>query len=126
MALIIKEHTVTGTRRNDTVRTLYDTGAGVSCVRRDIAEILGESHTRPTPMRFLTFDGQEGASASQTIDLDIDIDGTILRHTFYVMDDLAEEIIIGADMMQTWKISLDMENEAVSIDPRILFLNMRI
>ena len=41
------------------------------------------------------------------------------------MDDLAEELIIGADMMQTWKISLDLENEAVSIDPRILYLNMR-
>ena len=126
MGLIIEEYTVTGTRRNDTVRALYDTGAGVSCVRRDIAEILGETHTRPTPMRFMTFDGQEGASASQTIDLDIDIDGTILRHTFYVMEDLAEEIIIGADMMQTWKIGLDMENEAVSIDPRIMFLNARI
>ena len=126
MGLIIKEHTVTGTRRNDTVRTLYDTGAGLSCVRRDIAEILGETHTRPNPVRFMGFDGQEGASASQTIDLDIDIEGTILSHTFYVMDDLAEEIIIGADMMQTWKISLDMENETVSIDPRILFLNMRI
>ena len=68
------------------------------------------------------FDGQEVASASQTIDLDIDIEGTILSHTFYVMDDLAEEIIIGADMMQTWKISLDMESETVSIDPRFLFL----
>ena len=126
MGLIIKEHTVTGTRRNDTVRMLYDTGAGISCIRRDIAEVLGETHTRPTPMRFMMFDGQEGASASETIDLDIDIDGTILRHSFYVMDDLAEEIIIGADIMQTWKISLDMENETVSIDPRILFLNMRI
>ena len=126
MGLIIKEHTVTGTRRNDTVRALYDTGAGLSCVRRDIAEILGETHTRPTPMRFMAFDGQEGASTDQTIDLDIDINGTILRHTFYVMDDLAEEIIIGADIMQTWKISLDMENETVSIDPRILFLNLRI
>ena len=126
MGLIIREHAVTGTCRNDTVRTLYDTGAGVSCIRRDIAEILGETHTRPTPMRFMAFDGQEGVSASQTIDLDIDIEGTVLRHTFYVMDDLAEEIIIGADMMQTWKISLDMESETVSIDPRILFLNLRI
>ena len=126
MGLIIREHTVTGTRRNDTVRTLYDTGAGVSCVRRDIAEILGEIHTRPTPMRFMSFDGREGASASEIIALDIDIEGTVLRHTFYVMDDLAEEIILGADMMQLWKIGLDMENETVSIDPRILFLNLRI
>lgn len=63
MGLIIKEHTVTGTRRNDTVRTLYDTGAGLSCVRRDIAEILGETHTRPNPVRFMGFDGQEAPAA---------------------------------------------------------------
>lgn len=126
MGLIIKEYNVTGTRHSDTVRTLYDTGAGLSLVRRDIAEILGEAHNRPTPMRFMMADGQEGSSASQTIDLDIDIDGTTLRHTFYVMDDLAEEIIIGADLMQTWKISLDMEKEEVAIDPRILYLNRRI
>ena len=125
MGLIIKEYTVTGTRRNDTVRVLYDTGAGLSFVRRDIADILGEAHSRPTPMRFMMADGREGASTSQTIDLDIDIDGTTLRHSFYVMEDLAEELIVGADMMQTWKISLDLENEEVSIDPRILFLNMR-
>ena len=46
MGLIIKEHTATGTRRTD-VRTLYDTEVGLSCVRLDIAEILGETHTRP-------------------------------------------------------------------------------
>ena len=126
MGLIVKEHTVTGTRRNDTVRVLYDTGAGLSCIRRDIADILGETHTRPNPVRFMSFDGQEGASASEIIALDIDIEGNVLSHTFYVMDDLAEEIILGADMMQTWKISLDMESETVSIDPRILFLNLRI
>ena len=68
MGLIIKEYTVTGTRRTDAVRALYDTGAGLSFVRRDIAEILGEAHNRPTPMRFMMADGQEGASASQTID----------------------------------------------------------
>ena len=36
---------------------------------------------------------------------------------FHIADDLAEELIIGADMMQKFKISLDLDNEAVSIDP---------
>jgi hypothetical protein len=45
-----------------------------------------------------------------------------LIFNYYVVDDLAEELIIGADMMQRWKISLDLDNEAVSIDPRALYM----
>ena len=126
MGLIIKEYTVTGTRRSDIVRVLYDTGSGLSFTRRDIAEILGEIVDTPTPLRFMMADGREGLTVNQRINLSIDIDGTVLPHSFYVADDLAEELIIGADMMQTWKISLDLDQEAVAIDPRILYLNMRI
>ena len=126
MGLIIKEYMVTGTRRSDMVRVLYDTGAGLSFARRDIAEMLGEILDTPSPLRFMMANGQEGLTVNQRINLDIDIDGTTLPHSFYVADDLAEEVIIGADLMQTWKISLDLEKEAVSIDPRILYLNMRI
>ena len=126
MGLIIKEYTVTGTRRSDIVRVLYDTGSGLSFTRRDIAEMLGEIVDTPTPLRFMMADGREGLTVNQRINLSIDIDGTVLPHSFYVADDLAEELIIGADMMQTWKISLDLDQEAVAIDPRILYLNMRI
>ena len=43
-------------------------------------------------------------------------------HHYYVADGLAEELVIGADLMQRFKISLDMDNGAVSIDPRALYL----
>lgn len=126
MGLIIKEYTVTGTRRSDIVRVLYDTGSGLSFARRDIAEMLGEIVDMPDPLRFMMADGREGLTVNQRINLSINIDGTVLPHSFYVADDLAEELIIGVDIMQTWKISLDPVQEAVAIDPRILYLNMRI
>ena len=126
MGLMIKEYNVTGTRRSDTARVLYDTGAGFSFTRRDIAENLGEIVDTSYSLRFMMADGREGLAVNQRINLAIDIDGTTIEHSFYVADDLAEEIIIGADLMQTWKISLDMEKEEVAIDPRILYLNMRI
>ena len=126
MGLIIKEYNVTGTRRSDTVRVLYDTGAGFSFTRRDIAENLGEIVDTPYSLRFMMADGREGLAVNQRINLVVDIDGTTIEHSFYVADDLAEEIIIGADMMQTWKISLDLDQEEVAIDPRILYLNRRI
>ena len=125
MGVIVKEHGVTGNRGSDTVRVLYDTGAGSSFVRRDIADILGDTATAARPMRFMMADGQEGFTADRIISLDIDVGGTSLMYPFYAVEDLAEELIIGADMMRKWKITLDLDNEAVSIDPRALYLNMR-
>ncbi len=122
MGLIIKEYTVSGPRASDTVRSLYDTGAGASFVRRDIAEILGDTLMTATPIRFMFADASEGFTVDQIIHLDVAVDGTTLNHAFYVADDLAEELVIGADMMQKFRITLDMDSEAVSIDPRALYL----
>ena len=125
MGIIVKEYNVIGTRRSDIVRVLYDTGAGASFVRRDIAEPLGDFAVTPMPLQFMLADAQVGFTVDQTIPLIVDIDRTQLMYHFYVADDLAEELIIGADMMQKWKISLDLDNEDVAIDPRALYLNMR-
>ena len=125
MGIIIKEYTVIGSRRSDIVRVLYDTGAGASFVRRDIAEPFGEFAATPMPLQFMMADAQEGFTVDQVIPLIVDVDGTQLMYHFYVADDLAEELIIGADMMQKWKISLDLDNEDVAIDPRALYLNFR-
>ena len=122
MGMIINEYTVSGPRSSDTVRVLFDTGASSSFIRRDIADILGDTLTTTTPIRFMMADANQILTVDQIIHLDIDIDGTKLMHSFYVADDLAEELVIGADAMQKFRITLDMEGEAVSIDPRALYL----
>ena len=124
MGLIVKDYTVSGNRSSAVVRVLYDTGAGASFVRRDIAENLGDSGPVASPIRFTMTDGQEAFTVGQFIVLDVDVDGTPLQYTYYVADGLAEELIIGADMMQRWKISLDLDNESVSIDPRALYMRV--
>ena len=122
MGLIVEEYAVAGNRRTDTVRVLYDTGASASLVRRDIAEPLGDFAVSPISMEFLMANGQGTFTVDQVITLAINVDGTPLVYTFYVADDLAEELVIGADMMQRFKITLDMEGEAVNIDPQALYL----
>ena len=125
MGIIVKEYTVAGNLRSDTVRVLYDTGAGASFVRRDIAQPLGDFAATASPLRFMLADAQEGFYVDQTVSLIVDGDGTEVMYNFYVADDLAEELIIGADMMQKWKISLDLDNEDIAVDPRALYLNLR-
>lgn len=122
MGLIIKEYAVSGSQRSDVVRALYDTGSGSSFVRRDIAEPLGDIVSTPRSIEFMMANAQQTFTVNQVITLDIDVDGTPLVYTFYVADDLAEELIIGADMMQKFRISLDLDSEDVEIDPRALYL----
>jgi hypothetical protein len=122
MGIIVKEYNVIGNHRSNTVRVLYDAGSGASFVRRDIAEPLGNIDASPVPIRFMMANGQETFTVEQVINLAVDVDGTPLVYMFYIAEDLAEELIIGADMMQKFKITLDMDNEAISIDPRALYL----
>ena len=125
MGLVIKEHTITGNRASDMVRVLYDSGASKSFIRADIAKILGDTGPAVETLTFMLADGQVGFTADSIMNLVVDAEGTRLTHNFYVVDDLAEELVIGADIMQQWKIVLDLENETVSIDPRALYLNTR-
>ena len=120
--MIIKDYAVTGNRGSATVRALYDTGAGSSFVRRDIAERLGDIVGTVRPLTFTMADGREAFTVDQMINLDILVGDIPLIFNYYVVIDLAEELIIGADMMQRWKISLDQDNETVSIDPRALYM----
>ena len=46
----------------------------------------------------------------------VDVNGTLPVYTFCVADGLTKELIIDAGMMQKFKISLDLDDEAVSID----------
>lgn len=125
MGLIIKEHTITGNRGSDTARVLYDSGASKSFIRADIAKILGDTGPAVETLTFMMADGQVGFTADSIMNLAVDAEGIRLTHNFYVVEDLAEELVIGADIMQQWKIVLDLENETVSIDPRALYLNTR-
>ena len=122
MGMIYKDYTITGGRGSGTVRVLYDTGAGASFVRRDIAEELGNPVRSLRPTTFTMADGLVTFTVDQNVELYIDVDGHSLMHHFFVADGLAEELVVGADMMQRFKISLDMANEVVSVDPRALYL----
>ncbi len=120
--MIYKEYNVTGARGSDTVQVLYDTGSSSSFIRRDIAEKLGNVVRTLRPTTFTMADGQVNLTVDQDVELYIDVDGDALRYHFFVTDNLAEELVVGADMMQRFKITLDMDNEVVSIDPRALYL----
>ncbi len=69
-------------------------------------------------------DGKGSFEVDEVITLDIIVGDVTVFFTVYVVDELAEEMIIGADMLQRWKIRLDPEQEQVSVDPQALRLRI--
>lgn len=124
MGLIIKDYIVTGDKGSDTLTALLDTGSAASFIRKDIAERIVTLVTTTPPQRFTMADGKGTLTVDQVAAVTVAIGEVNLLFPFLAVEELAEDMIIGADMMQRWKIKLDPAEEEVSVDP--IALRLRI
>ena len=103
------------------VETLLDSGAGLSLIRKDVAEkIVRHSLKLDTPIILIGVNGQKAFSANNSCVIVIEMKGKFLSGIFYIIDEMPREMIIGVDFMQTWDIRLDLKNEdfTVGMDPQ--------
>jgi len=119
MGIVTKRIRLVGSRGEHETDGLFDTGASYSFVRRDVAERLATLEPLPQPMSFEM--AQQGATvtARERVVLDFWIDGYRFSDEFLVLDNLSDELIIGAATMQKWRLKLDMEREDIVIDPSV-------
>ena len=118
MGITVKECAVSGDLGSDTVRVAFDTRPPDSLVNRNLAEKLGTPAPLVRPIQVRLTGGQERATADKFVPLNIQLNETLIWHHFYVVDNLAEELIAGADLIRKWKISLDPDTNTVTVDPR--------
>ena len=88
----------------------------------DVAERLGDFNPMPGPYEFTMADGRGTITVSETINLDFPFGDARIYYFFFVVDELAQEMIIGTDMMQRWKMKPDFDNDDIDIDPIALQL----
>ena len=119
MGLIRKQLNVAGSLGERRCTVLFDTGASASFVREGIAKEIAQVLRAPKPLHFALGNG-EIIRAEYTTVLHIEIDGHALAHMFLVFPGLADELIIGADFLQRWKIRLDPATEEFIIDEEAL------
>lgn len=124
MGLIVKPVEIVGNKGRAKVRALFDTGASSSFLRKDIAERVATFGPLPNPRKFLLGDGKNAILAQEFAAVDIIIKGVTVFFPLWVVEQIGEEIIIGADMLQRWKIRLDPETEDVFIDPKVTELKL--
>lgn len=124
MAILQKMIHLEGSKGQAEAVALFDGGASYSCIQPSIAEKLGSIEALPRPMRFGTAREGDTLTATQTIRLDLYVDGHRLSDEFMLIPDLSEQVIIGAATLQKWRIKLDFEHDQVVIDPRVTHLRL--
>jgi predicted aspartyl protease len=88
------------------VRALFDTGASFTVVRRDIAEKIG--HILPTDVKEVVLaDGKTKLKVLGYVPISTVLEGSPVDDIAYVVEELAEELIIGAKVMEFYDIKLD-------------------
>lgn len=122
MGLIYKLLRMQGELGEREVNTLFDTGASQSLIRRGIAQEIATISKSTRRLRFQTASGI--LETAEAIISTIWIDGHPLLWFFIVAPELPEELILGADFFQRWKIRLDPEREEITIDPSALELKL--
>ena len=121
MSLLQKNVTLRGNNGAADVTALFDSGAGYSCIRLDIAKDIGILEPLDEPMVFSTADEGSSLRAEYAVRLSFYFHDTNRRFTdeFIVIDSLSEPLIIGAKTMQAWRITLDFDREEILYDRKM-------
>jgi len=124
MSYIVKRLNIRGNRGERVVNCLFDTGAGYSFIKEEIAKEIGDIIKFPTKMKFKLADGKTHIEVSEKIILEIKINGHWISDEVVVIKELSEDMLIGVNTMQKWRIKLDLESESVKINPEVIELKL--
>lgn len=119
MGLIYKQVSVAGNKSSRSLRVLMDTGASHTVIRADIAHDLATPAplARITPAHFASGSGE----IKEMVSLSLKIDGQEVVTPVLVLEGLSEELVIGAEFFQRYKVVLDPEREEIRFtDPEAL------
>jgi len=122
--MVSKRIRIRGDRGAVIAEALFDTGASKSLIRRDIALKVAKPLRAPTPWIFQLGDGKGRLKTNEMVGLYFQLKGVPIAHTFIVARYLSEEVIIGTDLMQFWKIRPDPAREDVIIDKKLIQLKL--
>jgi hypothetical protein len=111
-----------GDRGRATVEALVDSGASVSLIRRDVAEKLSGQFLNWKARNLRLANGQQWLTASTIVTLGVVMKGKALDGSFYVVETMPREVIIGVDFMQKWEISLHPKKHdfTIGVDPNAI------
>jgi len=124
MAVIEKEIKLVGSKGEQELVGLFDSGATYSCIDRALAKELEILIPLPTPLSLETAEAGRMVEVKERVTLDFHLEGYRFSDEFMVIPGLSSQLIIGAKTMQAWRFKLDFEADDVIIDPRVTRLRL--
>jgi hypothetical protein len=113
--------TITG---NKSLITLFDTETNFSCINNEVAQHFGEAIPLQSTRRIITTSSHRHKDISEIMILDFTINDVRFFDSFFLVEGLSEEIVIGASTIQRWKIKFDSYNNMVIVDPKAAILRL--
>jgi len=96
------------------VKALFDTGASFTVVRKDVAEKVG--YILSTDVKEVTLaDGRRKLKVFGYIPISTTLEGSPVDDIAYVIEELAEELIIGVKVMEFYDIKLDPSSNKIVV-----------
>lgn len=108
-----------GSKGEKHLYALFDSGANYSCINETLVENLEMLIPIHTPMRLATASDNTYMEITNRTTLDFYHEDIRLSDEFLVVPGLSEEVIIGVNTMQKWRLKLDFEHDTVIVDPRV-------
>jgi predicted aspartyl protease len=114
-----------GSKGEKTLYALFDSGATFSCINPEYAAEIGNVERLHTPLDVATASQGVYMRIEDTLRSDFYFEDIRLSDEFMVVPNLSEEVIIGANTMQKWRIKLDFEHDTVIVDPKVAKLILK-
>ena len=108
-----------GSKNEKILYTLFDSGATFSCITPDHAEELATMEKMRHPLEIATAASGVYLKIQHRVTLDFYYNDIRLSDEFMVIPSLSEDVIIGVNTLQKWRIKLDFEHDTVIIDPKV-------
>ncbi len=118
MGVIHRKIRLAGPKGALTLNALMDTGASECFIRPEKAGCIAPFTKLDKPFAVELGKGKVGIK--EVVHASIYLDGYRMHWSLNVFPQLTEEVILGADFFQRYKIKLDPERERVIIDPKAL------
>lgn len=108
-----------GSKGSAILYTLFDSGATFSCIHSDIAARLATLEKMRHPLEIATAARDTYLRIENRIVLDFYYNDIRLSDEFMVIDNISEDVILGANTLQKWRIKLDFEHDTIIVDPKV-------
>jgi hypothetical protein len=108
-----------GSKGEKTLYALFDSGATFSCISLEAAKDLATLEKLRKPLEVATTSVGNYLRIEFAIRCDFYYNDIRLSDEFMVVPSLSEEVIIGVNTLQKWRIKLDFEHDTVIIDPKV-------